>query len=232
MRISKCCNKVGYYLNTAQHDWTDVDGAVEDHLPGVGGGETGGEGLDLLLGRPARLTRLAVGDVLPLDGRQDQEQVEQGAVEGGHFVKLTMLSYFQMYTSPGQYGRKFRATQQQMLSAGERGNNQNFKFAEVLTLTKLCTCCISTANNYLFFISTGQLYLAIPWCLYLCRLRFCLFVFALGFVECVCGHICSEREIELVINGSSSGGGRDHFGPQYLNPNLQEQIVKRWGKGH
>ena len=38
-----------------------------------------------------------------IDGRQDQEQVEQGAVEEGHFVKLTMLSYFQMYTSPGQY---------------------------------------------------------------------------------------------------------------------------------
>ena len=91
-------------------NWADVDDAGEDHLPGVGGGETGGEGVDLLLGRPARLTRLAVGDVLPLDGRQDQEQVEQGAVEGGHFVKLTMLSYFQMYTSPGQYGWKFTAT--------------------------------------------------------------------------------------------------------------------------
>lgn len=104
-------------------NWADVDDAGEDHLPGVGGGETGGEGLDFLLGRPARLTRLAVGDVLPLDGRQDQEQVEQGAVEEGHFAKLALLSYFQMYTSPGQYGWKFTATQKQMLPANWRGLN-------------------------------------------------------------------------------------------------------------
>ena len=36
-------------------------------------------------------------------------------------------------------------------NAISRGNNQNYGFAEVLTLTKLCTCFISTANNYLFF---------------------------------------------------------------------------------
>ena len=30
-----------------------------------------------------------------------------------------------------------------------RAANQNYEFAEVLTFTKLCTCCISTANNYL-----------------------------------------------------------------------------------
>ena len=81
MTITNCCDKEGNYLYTAQHDWADADDAGEDHPPGVGGGETGGEGVDLLLGRPARLTRLAVGDVLPLDGRQDQEQVEQSAVE-------------------------------------------------------------------------------------------------------------------------------------------------------
>ena len=106
------------------------------------------------------------------------------------------------------------------------------------TVSTVSTVSTVIARCYLhlrwyFFISTDQLFLAMTWCLYLCRLRFCLFVFAWGFVECVCGHICSEREIELVINGSSSGGGhQDHFGPQYLNPNLQEQIVRGWCKGH
>ena len=58
----------------------DGEEVSDDELPAIGGREDGGEGFNLVTGRPTRFTWLTIRGALPLDARQDKEE----EAEGGH----------------------------------------------------------------------------------------------------------------------------------------------------
>ena len=60
----------------------DGEEVSDDDLPAIGGREDGGEGFDLITGRPTRFTWLTIRGALPLDAGQDKEE----EAEGGHCV--------------------------------------------------------------------------------------------------------------------------------------------------
>ena len=60
----------------------DGEEVNDDDLPAIGDREGGGEGFNLITGRPTRFTWLTITAALPLDDWQDKEE----EAEGGHCV--------------------------------------------------------------------------------------------------------------------------------------------------